>query len=250
MKKRWLLVAAIAAAGVPAGIAFIESNAQTGSRAPLPILPTAPTSGERPPVSVVVSGAEAIQVSSRMKANPQVGNDVIFLIMASLRRRCYPELAHSLPRMAVIAHLPVLSPGDDGNIYSEELMHEISHTVADVVQRASCKQPLALQIGSYSSVLNLEAYADDFPESYFAPPLVEASREPHTATLEQREADSCTAVVYAKLPLDDAHAWQCTGPRRSARITILHLCHAEDSWPKRAASDIQHVIDEMPLTCQ
>jgi hypothetical protein len=152
--------------------------------------------------------------------------------------------------MAVIARLPLLSPDDGADLYSEDLRHDITYTVNEIAQRAACSQPLALRIGGYSGVLYPEAYARAFPESYFSPTLVETSREAQGASLEQRVADSCTVVVYAKLPLDDVHAWQCAALRRNARDAILRVCHTEGTSPAQAALDIQHLIDAMPVTCQ
>jgi len=248
--RGWLLTLGLAVAAVPAVIAVIESNARIGGRVPSPMQATVSSSGGRSPMPIVVAGEEAIRVGSRMQANQDIGNDVIFLIMATLRRRCHPTLAHDLPRMAVIARLPVLSPGDGTDRYSEDLRHDITFTVNEIARRAACSQPLALRIGSYSSVLDPEAYARAFPESYFSPTSVETSKEAQGASLEQRVADSCTAVVYAKLPLDNVHAWQCAALRRNARVAIFRVCHTEGTLPAQAASHIQRLIDAMPLTCQ
>jgi hypothetical protein len=248
--KRWLLALGLAVAAVLAVIAVIEWNARTGDHVPSPMRATVSSSVGHSPVPVVVAGAEATRLGSRMQANQDIGNDVIFLIMATLRRRCHPALAHDLPRMAVIARLPLLSPDDGADLYSEDLRHDITYTVNEIAQRAACSQPLALRIGGYSGVLYPEAYARAFPESYFSPTLVETSREAQGASLEQRVADSCTVVVYAKLPLDDVHAWQCAALRRNARDAILRVCHTEGTSPAQAALDIQHLIDAMPVTCQ
>ena len=248
--KRWVLAVGVAAAAVSLGVSVIELEIQkAASTSSLPEVSAAAALG-RSAMRVVATGPEAARVGARMQANESIANDVIFLIVATLRGRCQPSLAHDLPRMAVIARLPLLSSDGEADPYPESLRHDISHIVNAIVERANCTQPLTLQIGSYSSVLDPEVYARSFPDSYFDPTVVAASKEALGANLEQRVADSCTAVVYAKLPLDDARAWQCTGLRRNARAAILHVCHSEGEMPQRAAADIQHVIDGLPVTCQ
>ena len=247
--KRWVLAAGLVTAAVVLGVCVIESNVRkVASTSSLPEVPAAASLG-RSAVPVVTTGAEAARVGARMQENESIANDVIFLIMATLRGRCEPLRAHDLPRMAVIAHLPVLSAGGGADPYPESLRRDIGHIVNAVVERANCTQPLALRIGAYSSVLDPESYVRAFPESYFTPALVGGPEE-RGPDLEQRVADSCITVVYAKLPLDDVRAWQCTGLRRNARAAILHVCHSEGAMPEQAATDIQHVVDGLPLTCQ
>jgi len=248
--KRWVLAVGLAAAAVALGVFVIRRDVQkVASTSSLSEAPAAASLG-RSAVPVVVTGPEAARVGAHMQANENIANDVSFLIAATLRGHCQPSLAHDLPRMAVIARLPLLSAGDGEDSYPESLRHDISHIVNAVVERASCTQPMALHIGAYSGVLDSEAYARAFPESYFDPALVAASKEVPSADLKQRVADSCIAVVYAKLPLDDARAWQCTGLRHNARAAILHVCHSEGEVPERAAADIQRVIEGLPVTCQ
>lgn len=248
--RRWVLAVGLAAAAVALGVFVIRWDVQkAASTSSLSEVPAAASLG-RSTVPVVVTSPEAARVGARMQANENIANDVIFLIAATLRGHCQPSLAHDLPRMAVIARLPLLSAGDGEDSYPESLRHDISHIVNAAVERASCTQPIALHIGAYSGVLDSEAYAHAFPESYFDPALVSVSKEAPGADLKQRVADSCTAVVYARLPLDDVRAWQCTGLRRNARIAILHVCHSEGEMPGQAAADIQHVIDGLPVTCQ
>lgn len=248
--KRWVLAGGVAAAAVALGVSVIKRDVQkVASTSPLPEVPAAASPG-RSAMTVVATGPEAARVGAHMQANENIANDVIFLITATLRGRCQPSLAHDLPRMAVLARLPLLLAGGEADPYPESLRHDISHIVNAVVKSANCAQPMALRIGAYNSVLDPEAYARAFPESYFDPALISASKEALGADLQQRVADSCTAVVYAKLPLDDVRAWQCTGLRRNARAAILRVCHNEGAMPKKATADIQHVIDGLPVTCQ
>lgn len=201
-------------------------------------------------ITVDAPGAEADRVGARMASDEGVANDVVFLIAAAMRARCHSAGAHDLPRMAVLARLPVLAAGQGVGQAPEALRGDVSHTVNLVVQRAVCLQPMALRIGPYRRVLDIEAYARAFPDSYADPAAIKPPLDARGADLAARASDACTPVAYATLPLDRPYAWQCSGLRSNARAAILHLCHTEGASPDQAAADIQQVVRALPATCQ
>lgn len=247
--RRWAAALALVAAITMAGFAIVRlvmARKEVSARLPSPSV----ASVSKPPAAMTVDapGPEATRVGARMDADDGVANDVVFLIAAAVRARCQPTRAHDLPRMAVLARLPVLTAGKGQA--PDALRRDVSHTVNLVVQRATCLRPMALHIGTYRRVLDVEAYARAFPDSYFDPAATKPPLEARGVDLAERVSDNCTPVTYAAVSLDGAHAWQCSGVRSNARAAILRLCHTEGASPDRAAADIQEVVRALPATCQ
>lgn len=246
--KAWHVAMAIALLG---GAAIgVARYAAAPPAAPVP----APTRETAPPAAsaitpVIAMDAAGERVGRRMQADDAIADDVLFLIVASLRGRCLPERAHDLPRMAVLAHLPVLAAGG-GDGAAASLRQDVAHVVKDIARRAPCHGTLALHIGGFTRELDTNGYAQAFPDSYFDPALDAPSDEFKGASLEDRIHDSCASVAYAMLPLDAPRAWQCTGLRANARTHILQLCRSEGDHADLAAADIQHFVGSLPATCR
>jgi hypothetical protein len=242
---RWIvLFIAVVAAGGAAWLvwrmrvpAMPVPATQAGAPSPLP-----PLSG------VQASDDEAVRLGQRMRDDERVANDVVFLLMAALRGLCDPALAHDLPRMAVLARVPVLSAG--GAAESPGFRRDVSHVVNELAHRAPCHRTLAIRVGAYAVSLAPATYAEAFPDSYFDPGLAPVPSEFKGAPLAERVADACTRVAYATLPLDEPRAWQCAGLRAGARRNILAVCRSEGARPDDAAAGIQHLLGSLPATCQ
>lgn len=210
-----------------------------------PVVPTAAA-----PEVVVARSYGSAQLGERMKTDDSVADDVTFLVVAALRGHCSPGKAHDLPRMAVLAGLPVLSASGGGDATQPQLARDVTAAVNDIVRQATCKGPLTLRIGAYTRGVDPETYAEAFPDSYFDPGLTVIPAEFKGVPLSQRVADSCTRVAYAMLPLDAPRAWQCAGLRGSARSRLLQLCRAEGASPDHAAVDMRNAVGRLPTTCQ
>lgn len=198
-----------------------------------------------PPVARVdLIGPDADAVGQRMRADGDVANDVVFLVIAALRARCVPARAHDLPQMAVTAHLPVLRPESDA------ARKTTGNVVRDVVRRASCDAAFVLRIGPYSHAIDPARYVTGFPDSYFDPDLDVVPDEFAGASLDVRAADDCSRVAYAVLPLDVSREWQCAGVRADARKRIRALCRSEGTEADQAAMAIRDRADRLPATCR
>lgn len=212
-------------------------------------LPAAAAERARPPAPIVaVDEPDGARLGAMMTTDDAIAEQVVFLAAAALRGRCSPRGAHDLPRMAVVAGLPVLSVGGGASAADVSKRQTISHVVRDIVARAPCDGTFTLRIGTYARDLDLAAYARAFPDSYFDPGLSTAPGEFGNEPLERRAVDECNRVAYAVLPLDAARPWQCAGLRASARKRARAVCHTQDA--EAAANDIRSATDALPLSCQ
>jgi hypothetical protein len=197
--------------------------------------------------SLIAKGESAPAVGGRMAGDDGMADTVIFLFVAALRARCAPERGHDLPRMAVMAGLPVLSL-PTSSLDAGRTRQAISGLVRQLVPEAPCHGPLDLAIGPYRRHIDPERYASAFPDSYFDPSLEVVPDEFGGLPLSRRADDPCGRVAYAVLPLDAAEPWQCSGLRAAARSRIRKLCssHPADA----AAVQIRQITDALPSTCQ
>ncbi|UPG84502.1 hypothetical protein L2Y94_14285 [Luteibacter aegosomatis] len=194
--------------------------------------------------AVVLAGAEAQTVGRRMQVDGDVADDVIFLIVAALQARCASSQAHDLPRMAVVAGLPVLKA------IADTTRKATADLVREAVRNAPCGAPFALHVGPYVRELDPARYMAAFPDSYFDPDMDVVPDELAKASLHARAVDECSRVAYATLPLDALREWQCSGVRADARSRIRALCNTEGVEAAHAAVAIRSMVDGLPPTCR
>lgn len=200
-----------------------------------------------PPARVVANDPSGRALGERLIHDEGLADSAMFLFVAAVRTRCVPQHAHDLPRMAVMAGLPVLSSPTGGD-FGGKMRQSIRGVVRHLVDEAPCDSPLALGIGRFRRSVDPEEYAAAFPDSYFDPALAVPPDEFGGVALALRATDECNRVAYAVLPLDASHPWQCGGLRAAARKRIRHLCGAQPV--EAAALQIRQTADTLPLTCQ
>ena len=246
MNRRWggaLVLLVCAAVAVP-GVG-LRHGASPGSDATRLSGPRAP--GEASLPRVAVADPRADRLGSTMSADPAVADGVLFLLIAASIGRCDPADAHDLPKMAVLAGLPVLAIGGGADLDGATTRGTISAVIREIVASAPCR-PFDVQIGSYRQHIDAKAYAAAFPDSYFTPDLSAIPQEFEGMPLVTRANDQCNRVAYAVLPLDEARPWQCDGMRASMRKRIRQLCRA--GAPEGAALSIRASTDALPPSCQ
>lgn len=183
-----------------------------------------------PPLPAMAFPAPSRQAHARIEQllaeDPAFRNDVVFLLVATLRDRCRPAEAGQLARMANRAALPVLAavsavtrrePALDRPIY-RYVQHRADATGCDV----------ALQVPAGAGVLTVptEHYAETFPDSYFDPQRRSVPRDFGGRALRERAADACNSVAYSLLPLGGTD-WRCSTLQANARARVRGLCEAE-----------------------
>lgn len=167
------------------------------------------------------------QIEQRLVQDSAFRNDVVFLLVATLRDRCVPAEAGVLARMANRAGLPVLAAISAVTAQDVRLDRPIYQYIQYRADTAACAVPLHLP-GSNGEGLqvDVEQYARTFPDSYFDPQRRSLPRDFAGRSLLQRAGNACNSVVYSVLPLG-AGDWRCSTLRAGARDRVRGLCEAE-----------------------
>ena len=152
-------------------------------------------------------------------------NDLLFLLVASVRDRCVPAEAGLLAQMANRAGLPVLAAVSTVTALHPQLDRPIYRYIQHQADLARCGQPLQLPAASAMRI-DIEHYARSFPDSYFDPGRSSVPRDFAGRSLAERAGNACNSVVYSVLPLGGLD-WRCSSLRSNARNRVRGLCESE-----------------------
>ncbi|CAH0127968.1 hypothetical protein SRABI102_00132 [Stenotrophomonas lactitubi] len=181
-----------------------------------------------PAVAFPAPAAEAqARIEHHMAADKAFRDDLLFLLVATLRDRCEPAQAGVLARMANRASLPVLAAVSTVTTQDASLDRPIYQYIQHRADATGCGQPLRLPAGDGGSVeVDIEQYARTFPDSYFDPQRSSAPRDFGGRPLPDRAGNACNSVVYSVLPLGGTD-WRCSTLRSNARARVRALCEDE-----------------------
>lgn len=248
--RAWMLVAGVVAAALALLLSWHTDEGVAGDRIDSDRAPRVRV--EPPPVpvrAVVAHGAGTERLGPLLQGSAAFADDVVFLVVASVRTRCQPAHAHELAAMAAQARLPMLSGVTEAIGTQPTGRTDLLAAVRDVAARAPCNGPFALTIGRFTQTVDTERYAAAFPDSYFDPSMAVIPQEFTNRPLADRARDECGKVAYAVLPLDAPRAWQCAGLRAQGRERVRSLC-AQAGQADVAAVQIRDAVGRMPATCQ
>lgn len=262
----WLAVLLVACLMVMPGSLAIETISQRAS-SPVPVDAGATPITSSPTLeSILVRADEMLTPAQRdalaIKLHEQdaFADDVLFLLLSSLRDRCLPEQAHALARMAVAAHLPVLEGATAALSEETALRPALYALIRHLAATAPCGHPLEIAIGNYRVNVDPARYAAAFPDSYFDPTLDAPPSDADHRDLRSSSEDPCTPIAYAALPLQAERAWTCMGLRANLRKRVLATCAAalhdqpaaatSVSLPSRLAASLQGELEKLPVMCR
>ncbi|WP_369928291.1 hypothetical protein [Xanthomonas sp. NCPPB 2632] len=257
----WMLVAGVVATALALLLSWHADERAAGERAAgdrtesdraPPRVRAEPPSVPAPSVpvtAVVARGSGTERLGSLLQGNAAFADDVVFLVVASVRTRCEPAHAHELAAMAAQARLPMLAGVTEAIGTQPTGRTDLLAAVRDLAARAPCTGPFVLTIGGFTQRVDTERYAAAFPDSYFDPSMDVTPQEFTNRPLADRARDECGKVAYAVLPLDAPRAWQCAGLRAQGRERVRSLC-AKAGEAEVAAVQIRDAVGRMPATCQ
>ncbi len=267
MRRKQAWAAVVALLLVAAGVVAWRQWGAWPVRQPPARVPAVVVQAPQPAVDVSpqpgagLSAAELAGIHAAMAEQPGFASDLVFLVVASARDRCQPAHAGELARMANRAQLPVLHGVSRVTGVQPALDQPIYRYVQAAADAVVCGRSLRL---AEQPVVELEGYARNFPDSYFAPGRQgDAPREYAGRSLAERAAQPCQTIAYVVLPLS-APDWRCDASRAGARQRIEHLCEtarAADArlavsgelsaaFGERLTAPVQDILAGMPQQCR
>jgi len=183
----------------------------------------------RPPPVAFPAPIPALQadIERHLREDRAFRDDVVFLLVATVRDRCVPAEAGVLARMANRAALPVLGAISAVTAQDRRLDRPIYQYIQHRADSTACGEPLQLpDAGQRRLQVDVEQYARSFPDSYYDPTHSTAPRDFAGHSLVERAGDACNSVVYSVLPLGPGD-WRCSMLRATARRHVRELCEGE-----------------------
>ncbi|KAF1016991.1 MAG: hypothetical protein GAK31_00250 [Stenotrophomonas maltophilia] len=182
---------------------------------------------EAPPVAAAPDATASARIDALLAEDPAFRDDLVFLLVATLRDRCVPSQAGLLARMANRASLPVLAGVSAVTAREAALDRPIYQYIQHRADTTACDQPLQLPAaGDRALEVDAAQYALTFPDSYFDPRRTSIPRDFDGQPLAARVANACNTVVYSVLPLG-GNDWRCATLRAQARSRVRGLCEDE-----------------------
>lgn len=217
-----------------------------------------------PAVAFPAPVAEAqARIEHHLAADKAFRDDLLFLLVATLRDRCEPAQAGVLARMANRASLPVLAAVSAVTAQDASLDRPIYQYIQHRADATGCGQPLRVPAGEGGTIeVDIEQYARTFPDSYFDPQRSSVPRDFGARPLAERAGNACNSVVYSVLPLGGGD-WRCSTLRSNARARVRALCEDQmqrqhghlrgelDAAVGRAMQDpIVQAVAALPAECR
>lgn len=239
----------------------IPSEVDAGRQPPIP----PPMRPMRSPAAARAGGpdqAQRIRIASFLDSDSQFRNDVVFLVVATVRDRCARQEAGALARMANRASLPVLAATSRITEANPDLDRPIYDFVQSTADGIACGE--AVRIAGAGNVWSIDPvrYAQTFPDSYFDPDRGSIPRDFDGQPLAQRAGNACNSIVYAVLPLGHVD-WRCSTLRATVRKRIRDICELEQRQEggaatgeldpdlgKRIEPDVVKAVSALPVECR
>lgn len=183
----------------------------------------------RPPAVVSPAPVPVLQadIERRLSADRAFRDDVVFLLVATVRDRCVPAEAGVLARMANRAALPVLGAISTVTAQDRRLDRPIYRYIQTHADSTACGEPLPVPgTQSVPMEVDVEQYARSFPDSYYDPTHSSVPRDFAGRSLIERAGNACNSVVYSVLPLGPVD-WRCAVLRANARSHVRGACESE-----------------------
>lgn len=211
MRRQRAIIAAVVLVAVGVGVAYWRSTPAT---APAVVFP-AP------------AAAAQVRIEHALAEDRAFRDDVVFLLVATLRDRCRPADTGLLARMANRAVLPILGAVSAVTLQHPDLDRPVYQFIQHLADSTTCDQPLRLPVAAGAPLeIDIEQYARTFPDSYFDPQRSSVPVDFGGRSLAERSGDACNSVVYSLLPLGGTD-WRCSSLRAQARARVHGLCEDE-----------------------
>lgn len=247
----WIVAVALGLAGTAAAM-WLLGNSGSG---PLPAAPVALPAT----VPSLVDG----RIAQQLQANKAFRDDVVFLVVATVRDRCVHAEKGAMARMANRANLPILHAVSEVTAEHPDMDQPLYRFVQRQADATPCDGLLRLPgAGPDGQGVDPALYARSFPDSYFDPSRRSVPVDHGDRSLPERADDACNSVVYTVLPLGDSD-WRCAAVRSNGRLQVRHACeralvaqHGKaggelDAAVGRAAEpEVVKVVAALPEACR
>lgn len=207
----WIAVVVVLVA-TGAGL-WVFSRSATG---PLPAAPVALPAT----VPSLVDG----RIAQQLQTNKAFRDDVVFLVVATVRDRCVRAEKGAMARMANRADLPILHAVSEVTAEHPDMDQPLYRFIQRQADATPCDGVLRLPgLGPDGQGIDPALYARSFPDSYFDPSRRSVPIDHGDRSLSDRADDACNSVVYTVLPLGDSD-WRCAAVRSNGRLQVRRAC--------------------------